>query len=75
MKNLYRTAAVALLALVSAAACVTPQPEPVKLGGQTRYANTAERTQYCVDNNGTPIRDPQPPRPDSDPGPYFICVW
>lgn len=63
----------ALIALLFA--CSTPQASPVIIGGQTRYANTQENLDKCVAWDGTAIRDPQPPRPSDDPGPYFICVW
>jgi hypothetical protein len=60
----------------TAAACGPPPPEPVpEVGGQTQMPNDQAHLNRCDAGNGTAIRDPQPPRPVSDPGPTFICVW
>jgi hypothetical protein len=63
-------ATLAAAAIVAGAAC----GPPAATGGQTRMANTPANVAKCNDWDGTAIRDPQPPRPASDPGPYFICV-
>lgn len=75
-RNAIRATVVAGALSAAALACAPPAPpSPVALGGQARYSNTQEWLDFCAANNGTALRDPQPPRPASDPGPYFICEF
>lgn len=56
--------------------CATPQTSSIVAPGSTKQMpNTQADIDACLNMGGTPNRDPEPPRPDSDPGPTFICRW
>lgn len=74
LRHLYLSL-LAALAVLGITACSTPQAEPHNLPPlyTEQMANTPANVADCVAAGGTPLRDPQPPRPQSDPGPTFIC--
>lgn len=55
-------------------ACAPPAPPEVVYDVvNTTMANTPTSVANCQAVGGTVLRDPQPPRPASDPGPTIIC--
>ena len=49
-----------------------PQTSSVRV---VKMANTQANIVNCGATGGTVLRDPQPPRPASDPGPTILCKY